>query len=98
MGMLVGRALRPLQPKRHAARCGIASIKSAALNNAQSGGAIGHGAPVRANRILRMRNWHDTGAASEANRRLNCSDPVGVSRANNAAIGFTAKGDGGKVR
>ena len=81
---------RVLPSQRHAIGGGIAPVERAALNHSERRCTVGQRAAVGAHRILRMRNRHDTGTASKTYGRLNRGDTAGVTRTNDAAVGFTA--------
>ena len=87
-----------LPAKWHAAGRRIASIKGAALNNAQRRRRICNCASVRTNGVLGMRDGNNACAAGEPNSWFNRCDTVCIPRANDAAIGLAAKGNCREVR
>ncbi len=89
---------RSLPAQRDAARRRIASVETAALDDAQRRCCIGNCPSVGADRILRVRNGHHAGAAGESDRGLDADDAVGVGGTHDATVRLAAKGYRGEVR
>ena len=95
--MLVGRA-RPCQPSGTPPVAGSrpSDVRLWITDSATAASATVRA--VRTDRVLRVRDRHDAGAAGQPDRRLDADDAVGVGRADDAAVGLGAERHGGEVR
>src|SRR5713226_9801558 len=98
-GDVLGTGLaRSLPAQRDAARRRIASVEAAALDDAQRRCRIGHRPSMGTDRVLRVRDGHDAGAAGEPDSGLDGGDAVGVGGTDDAAVGLAAERHRGEVR
>src|ERR1700757_4618924 len=86
-----------LPTERHPSRGGVAAVKGPTLNHPEPDGRIGDRASMGTDRVLRVRDGHDAGAAREAYRGLDSNHTAGVRGADDAAVGLGAEGQCGEV-